>query len=59
MTNDQQLDRIERMLREYLRTERPKSWKKDPRIQFLLERQRQYEEGKKKTPNPQSDSARQ
>ena len=50
VTNDKQLDRIERMLKEYLRSSRRKSWKQDERIRVLLERQRKREEALKRDP---------
>jgi len=48
VTNDKQLDRIERMLKEYLRSSRRKSWKQDERIRALLELQRKRAEALKR-----------
>jgi len=51
MTNDDEMDRLEQELRDYLRTPRD-SWKREPKMRQLLERQKQYEEElKKRTPN--------
>ena len=43
MTNDEEMDRLEQELRDYLRTPRD-SWKREPKMRLLLERQKQYEE---------------
>ena len=51
MTNDDEMDRLEQELRDYLRTPRD-SWKREPKMRQLLERQKQYEEElKKRTQN--------
>jgi hypothetical protein len=47
MTNDEELDRLEQELRDYLRTPR-KSWKRDPRWRWLLEHDKQRQEELKK-----------
>lgn len=43
MPNDEEMDRLEQELRDYLRTPRD-SWKREPKMRLLLERQKQYEE---------------
>ena len=50
MSNDDEMDRLEQELRDYLRTPRD-SWKREPKMRQLLERQKQYDELKKRTPN--------
>ena len=51
MTNDDEMDRLEQELRDYLRTPRD-SWKREPKMHQLLERQKQHEEElRKHTPN--------
>lgn len=47
LTNDEEMDRIEQELRDYLRTPRD-SWKQEPKMRLLLERQKQFEEELKK-----------
>ena len=43
MTNDEEMDRLEQELRDYLRTPRD-SWKREPKMRLLLERNEQYKE---------------
>ena len=43
MTNDEELDRLEQELRDYLRTPRD-SWKREPKMCRLLELNEQYKE---------------
>jgi hypothetical protein len=43
MTNDEELDRLEQELRDYLRTPRD-SWKREPKMRRLLELNEQYKE---------------
>lgn len=51
MANDEEMDRLEQELRDYLRTPRD-SWKREPKMRMLLERQKQYEEElRRRTPN--------
>ena len=43
MTNDEEMDRLEQELRDYLRTPRD-SWKREPKMRLLLERNKQFTE---------------
>lgn len=56
MTNDEELDRLEQELRDYLRTPRD-NWKRDPRRRLLLERSKEIEEKLKKKATPESPDA--
>jgi hypothetical protein len=47
---DEEMDRLEQELRDYLRTPRD-SWKREPKMRLLLERNKQFkEELKRKAP---------